>query len=459
MPWSDLSEVTGAITRLLETNIEQVLNPGLNVTVVGTPPDRLGDSVSNTLSLYLYHVKEAAHAQNRPGPGSDIPNIATAPMGLDLFYVLTAHQRNNTSFDAAIEQRLMGFAVKTLHDYPVITDATSIANQQILIGTQRNRNNRLNIELRKLEPEQSLSIWTTGERQFARLAAYYQVGLVLLEPELPRRLPGIVLSVGAIATPMGGVSLTQSRSELVFDLPAVAGGGQQTLHAEPARPSLNAAPTPPATFELRGEGLGTGLRQRLILRNARWTRLDPPAERVPLDAALNAINGWTVDIRADRIDVQIGAQVTFQPTGGGPARTIDVFPGSYTAQIETVLSERVVVNELRTSTSLSNETAFGIAPRIRGHALLPANRIRIDIEPAFALDVALPVAPPLEIQLMIDGVVYRRRNVAAPAAGEFRVDPGSITLGAQFQLAQAGLHPVRLSVEGVDAQPYWITTP
>ena len=458
MPWGDLSEVTGALTRLLETNIEQVLNPGLNVTVVGTPPDQLGSSVTNTISLYLYHVRETAYTQNRPGPGSDIPNIATAPMGLDLFYVLTAHQRTNTGFDAAIEQRLMGYAVKTLHDYPVITDATSIANLPIFTGAQLGRSNRLNVELRKMEPEQSFAIWTTGERQFARLAAYYQVGLVLLEPEPPRRLPGIVLSVGALATPKGGVSLTSSHSDLVFDLPALAGGGQQTLRADPARPSLVAPPTTPSTFTLRGEGLGTGIRQRLILRNTRWAQLSPPADRVPLDPALNAANGWAVDLRPDRIEVQLGTSVTFNPPDA-PQRTIDVFPGSYTAQIETILAERVVAGQLRTTASLSNEIGFGIAPRIRTHQLLASDRIRIDLEPAFALNIGPPVAPELDVQVMIDGEVYRRRGVAQPAAGEFRVDPGSLLIGALFPLATPGLHPVRISVEGVDAQPYWISTP
>ena len=69
MPWSDLSEVTAALTRLIERNIDFVLSPGLNVNVVATPPDQLGTTVLNTISLYLYHVRETAEAQNRPGPG------------------------------------------------------------------------------------------------------------------------------------------------------------------------------------------------------------------------------------------------------------------------------------------------------------------------------------------------------------------------------------------------------
>src|SRR5579864_7782565 len=176
MPWSDLSDVTTALTQLLTLNIHDVL--GQNVTVVATPPDRLGVNALNTLSLYLYHVRETAATQNIPGPGSDVPNIPTAPLGMDLFYILTAHQHTNETFDALMEQRLMGLALKTLHDFPVITDETTVANNIIMPAPERGRGNRLNIELRKLESEQAFAIWTTGERQFTRLAAYYQVGLV-----------------------------------------------------------------------------------------------------------------------------------------------------------------------------------------------------------------------------------------------------------------------------------------
>jgi hypothetical protein len=457
MPWSDLSEVTAALTRLIERNIDFVLSPGLNVTVVATPPDQLGTTVLNTISFYLYHVCETAEAKNRLGPGSDVPNVATAPMGLDLFYLLTAHHRTNVHFDAIVEQRLMGYALKTLHDIPTVSDRTMIAGQQIITGTQRGRGNRLNVELCKLEPNQSFAIWTTGERQFTRLAAYYQVGLVLLEPEPARRIPGTVLSVGAFVTPMGTVTLTGSSSDMSFALPAIAGGGTQTLHAEPARPAVLVVPTANAQFSILGENVSTGIRRQLILRNARWAQLSPPLDRVALDAALNAANGWSVDVRPDRIDVTVGAQLTFTPAGGGPNQTITVFPGTYAVRLDTVRAEQVVAGQLRSQSSTSNEIAFAITPRITGHVLnVPAGTIQIDLDPAFPADIAPPLGPELEIQVVIDGEVYQRVTPAPPVAGQFFVQPNSVLVAATFNLATPGLHSVRLSVEGADAQPHWI---
>ena len=457
MPWADLSEVTAALIRLVERNIDFVLSPGLNVNVVATPPDQVGTTVLNTISIYLYHVRETAEAQNRPGPGNDIPNVATAPMELDLFYVITAHHRTNAHFDAIMEQRLIGYALKTLHDIPIVSDRTMIAGQPIITGTQRGRGNRLNVELRKLEPDQSFAIWTTGERQFTRLAAYYQVGLVLLEPEPARRIPGTVLSVGAFVTPMGTVTLTGSRSDMSFALPAIAGGGTQTLRAEPARPAVLVVPDANAQFSILGDNVSTGIGRQLVLRNARWAQLSPPLDRVVLDPALNAANGWAVDVSADRIDVTVGAQLTFTPAGGGPNQTITVFPGTYAARLDTVRAEQLVAGQLRAQSSTSNEIAFAITPRITGHAVnAPAGTVRIDLDPAFPADIIPPLGPELEIQVMIDGDVYQRVTPGPPAAGQFFVQPNAVLVAATFNLATSGLHSVRLSIEGADAQPYWI---
>jgi hypothetical protein len=456
MPWSDLSEVTAALTRLLERYIDNVVSPGLGVNVVPTPPDRLGTTVSNTISLYLYHVRESAEAQNLAGPGSDLPNIATAPMGLDLFYVMTAHQRTNIDFDASVEQRLMGYALKTFHDVCVVTDATMIAGQQIITGPQRGRNNRLNIELRKLEPETSFAIWTTGERQFTRLAAYYQVGLVLLDPEPPHRMPGTVLSVGAYVTPIGTVTLTGTRSDLRFTLPAVAGGGTQTIRAEPARPALMAAADPNSQFSILGDNLSTGLRRTLVLRNTRWAQLTPPLDRIPLDPALNAANGWTVAFLPDRIDVRVGPQLTFAPAGGGPNQTVQLFPGTYAVRLDTVRAAQVIAGQVRSQSSTSNEIAFAITPRITGHVLNAVpNTIEIDLDPAFPANAT----PDLDIQVIIDGAVYQRKAAGAPAAGEFSVQLNALLVAASFNVGTPGLHTVRVSIEGADAQPYWIEIP
>src|SRR5919108_6017809 len=112
----NLFKVTRTLTDLLTQNITQDIDPSLagllNVTAI--PPEKV-ENPSNTLSLHLYHIAEDPYYKNVLGPGSDVPNVAKAPMALSLFYILTAHHETNSVFDAEIQQKLMGYALKTFH--------------------------------------------------------------------------------------------------------------------------------------------------------------------------------------------------------------------------------------------------------------------------------------------------------------------------------------------------------
>jgi hypothetical protein len=381
-------------------------------------------------------------------------------MGLELYYVLTAHQHTDNTFDAATEQKLMGLALKTLHDNPVITDATQVLAQPVISGDERGRGNRLNIELRKIEPDQAFAIWTTGERQFTRLAAYYQVGLVMLEPQPPQRVPGIVLNLGAFVSPGAAPQLSASFSDLAFTLPPAAGGGLQKMRAQPARPFLLAVPGSDATLTVQGDQMGAGSGRRITLRNARWQALTPAVDRVPLDATrpANQAAGWQLVFQAARFGMRFAPSLQYQPDDGSPPRTLALFPGTYLLQLEIDVPTGAAASAARPLRLTSNQIAIALCPRITGHALLGPNSLRIDLDPAFTLLPGVP-AQPLEIQLVVGGQVYRRIDIGPPLAGEFIAGASDLTLTTPFSTVAASLHSVQLAVEGADAQPYWITTP
>src|ERR1051325_5508740 len=117
----NLFKATKTLTDLLMLNITKNVDTAMDglLTVSAVPPDRV-DPKANTLSLHLYHVAEDPHYKNALGPGNDVPNVAKTPMALRLFYILTAHHETDTnpSFDAATQQKLMGYALKTFHDFP-----------------------------------------------------------------------------------------------------------------------------------------------------------------------------------------------------------------------------------------------------------------------------------------------------------------------------------------------------
>jgi hypothetical protein len=192
----DLSKVTSTLMKLLELNVERL--SGIDVSVTPQPPDKVG-AVTNQLSLHLYHVAEDGYYKNALGHGSDVPNVAKAPMALNLFYILTVHHESDNERDALTEQKLMGFALKTFHDFPVITDQTQIGGTFIIEPLDpelHGHDNKLQIVMRPVSPEDALTFWNSEQTKTARLSAYYEVRVVMLEPEKPKSMPGIVLSLG-----------------------------------------------------------------------------------------------------------------------------------------------------------------------------------------------------------------------------------------------------------------------
>jgi hypothetical protein len=139
--------------------------------------------------------------------------------------------------------------------------------------------------------------------------------------------------------------------------------------------------------------------------------------------------------------------------------------------VEIVLADQLLGTTTREIVRRSNEAVFKLAPRIRDSqppvlipgvpmAPPPANedrrRVTIRLSPNFSLTAATSV------ELAIDGRPYRRVTnfTAVPAENDvtFRVLASSVVVQPDFDLIAPGLHVVRLTVNGVDAQPFWLET-
>lgn len=462
MPLFDLSHVTASLTRALKFNIQR-LEPTLTVEVTTQPPERMSGA-TNTVNLYLYHVAEDPHYRNLAGNLSDARPAQTKPMSLILYYILTTHHEGESGFETEIEQRLMGHALKTLHDFAVIDDETRIPGNgtEILHPDLRGRDNRLEVTLRPVSPEDAITFWSAEERQTARLSAYYEVRYVLLEPEPPRRLPGVVLSLGTFLVNVASPQLAGSQSTVTFTLPASAGGGVQTIVASPARVGL---PPDGNRLTLLGANLAIGQARRLYLRNARWRERAPELERVLVDPDLpaNAAAGWRIREAGDRIEVTIGTELTVAVPAGPPI-VLPVEPGTYHARVEVVKELRVIRGQLKEITDTSNETPFTVGPRVIGASVVDpaAGRIRIDLDPSVDLTPAGPPGP-LDIMVVVDGETYARHDPATPGSilevGEFEPAGATVEFLARFDAGVPGTHPFRLIVEGAESQPFWIELP
>jgi hypothetical protein len=116
----DLSLVTDALRDLLVTavNTSPVFGgqpPPFSVTVSGQHPEIPGQSDCE-LNIYLFHVAPNKHLANRfwsaAAQHSGQPPVASEPLSLDLWYMLSAQSK--TSY--VQEQRLLGIALQCLHD-------------------------------------------------------------------------------------------------------------------------------------------------------------------------------------------------------------------------------------------------------------------------------------------------------------------------------------------------------
>jgi hypothetical protein len=452
----DLSLVTKTLMNLLEkvfkTSPEwSTVDTPSYPPISASPPDSLSDG---SVGIYLYHISEDIHYKNQPSNGNDIPPVRHAPMALNLYYLLTAKAPQDNTLD---EQKMMGIAVKALHDYPLITDSTEIfinstsEYEKVLPDKIQGRDNRLRIVLQPLAHNEAVSYWTAGSSPL-RLSAYYQVSVVFLEPEETKTRSGRVLSYGVHTFVEGAPRLDYSQNSLSFSAP----GGL----SEPREVLLRPAQVPvggQVTFS--GAGL-TGDTMTLLLKSRIW------AEPVEVDSA------WRVAAEGDHISVTVQETISGQ----------EIFPGIYSAVVKVVRHRRLSSGEMRSFEYLSNECPFAITPRIDS-IVLPAiadtgsvegYRFRpyVDIPPT----ATPPEITSLRIKAIKSSVQVYLGSVRLTwwedhsrplAAGEFTVPDPVAANELQFRLpdpipdgvAAGDVLPVRIFVNGAESPPNWIVIP
>jgi len=464
----NLYKVTKTLIDLLTLNITRNIDTSLGgglLQVTAIPPEQV-ENASNTLNFFLYHIAEDAYYKNVLGPGSDVPNVAKTPMALNLFYILTAHHEGGEEpqFDAETQQKLMGYGLKTFHDFPVITDRTQIDGMSVLDAELQGKNNSMEVVLRPVSAEDAIAFWGSEDTRTVRLSAYYEVRVVLLEPELPKTMPGIVLSLGTFLVQAGSPHLAGSQSLVRFQLPARNGGTVQQVEASPARVTLDSPLSlivPHNRFQLVGTNLTLGRSRSLVLKNSLWAKLPPPngpIEQTVVDLGQNL--DWQVGFTPDRVEVKLAPTLTHVKADGTTVN-LPVLPGFYSVLVRSVLEEKVINNELKQIVATSNEIGFAIAPRIVGHTA-PDGSGNIQIDLGGEFDPLHPSFPADAIQVVLTGEVYERVFVDPPTnPREFFVTnaPSNlIRIKPHFPVvvSAAIAHPCRLIVNGAESAPFWI---
>jgi hypothetical protein len=422
----DISKVTSTLVRLLDAHVSSspAWPSGVTLNVSPDPPDRLeGDA---TLGVYLYHAVEDSHRKNLPPSGGNGSPIRFAPMGLNLHYQVTPHSELDDGAGALREQLMLGCALKAFHDFPVVDDDTEIAGTTVLHPSLVGADNRLRIVLQPLPAGEAATYWTAGSQPL-RLAAYYDVAVILLEADEPVSRPGRVLEYGVTVFPAEVPRIEGSSSTLTFTIP-----GEAAPRETVARPAQVA---PGDTLTVQGSALA-GDDTTLLLRGASW---DEPLEADP---------GWAVAATSTRLTANV------QATVGGK----DVVPGVYSAVVRVARRRAATGREARALEQPSNPVPFVVIPRLAAVSGPQADgRATITGETFEHPDVA---AEDVEVYV---GEARLERHQPPPAAlprGAFRVeDANTIQLRLPAGLAPGSTPLLRVVVNGAESPPRWVVVP
>jgi len=428
----DLSLVTRALISLVRAHI--TMSPAwtfpLPPSVTGLPPDKLA---AGSLGIYLYHFAEDSYLKNAVAGGNDAVPVRLVPMAVSLYYQVSAVGDGQDDQATFKEQVLIGCAAKALHDFPVIDDSTVLlrpspqAPLRVLeeVGLD-GEGNKLRIGLQPITAQEATTYWNAGSLS-TRLALYYQVSAVLLEPERPKSVSGRVFQYGVQSFVGSAPRLAGAQNTVHVVVPGLP---PQDVVARPAEVPVDGRVT------FTGYNLSGDVDSRLVLQHAQWP------------GPVEVDDTWAVTGTDDELSATVREAAGAQP----------VVPGTYTARVRVIRSRRLPDGSTRDFPVLSNGTPFSIAARIG--------------DPTFASGIGtvqgytfrspgppLPPFPPDAVQLSVgDTMLAERTGPGALTAGQFRIESAdTLTFRVPTGLPAGQPVSLRLFVLGAESPPRWFT--
>lgn len=184
-----IAAVTSTLRALLEND------PDLAGTFVTTrPPDKArpdGDG-ENRLNVFCYRASMNGAWRNTDLPGRVHPGELAPPLlPLDLHYVVTAYGLDS---DELLGNRMLGRAMRILHDHPVLLPAQLAA--ALPDSDLHDQVERVRLTFEPLSVDDLSKVWGAFQTEY-RFSVYYQAAVILIEGTRPSTAPLPVLARGA----------------------------------------------------------------------------------------------------------------------------------------------------------------------------------------------------------------------------------------------------------------------
>jgi len=382
-----IAAVTATLRKLLEDSVNDI-----NGAVASTqPPDKV--TTTNLVNLFLYQTAINAAWSNRDMPRQVKPGeTGHPPLALNLYYLLTAYG-DGDDLQTVDGHRLLGQAMRALHDHPVLNSAEIKA--AFPDGDLDEQIEHVRITPHPITTDEMSKLWTTFQARY-RISSAYEVSVVLIESARSSHTPLPVLKRGQDDQ---GVD---AQANLTPPFPTLTGA----IFPTERQPSAELGDT----LILRGHHLdGDSLTARFINH-----RLASPRDVV---LARSVTTTETTDV-----------SVTLP---NDPANWV---PGYYAVAL-VINRPSAPVNKISTT----NELSFSIAPRLSAIVAVP-----VAGQPGnftLTLTCSPEVLPEQRVTLLFGG-------------SEIPAEPHTLqTASLAFQLKEvaAGDYFVRLRVDGVDS--------
>jgi len=392
--------------------------PTFSIAVSGAMPETTRKDSGCTLSICLLHVSADKFNRNFvANPSAPLPQralkIPAQPLGLDLFYLLTAFDADNSY---AHEQQAMSIALKCFHENPIVRVTVAIPPAPQTVQEE------FTLTMEVQAPDDVSRLWDAITVPY-RLSAFYKVSVVFMTPPAPpdpvKQAVRFSLAVDPASIPFSssgqviGTSSTQT-----FTSP-------QSTVAQPEIVNSDYSPavvTPGQSFYLYGAGLNGAASSQVYL-------LLPPDYKVEQE-----VTSWKgkPNLQTDsRIVLQLPATIGVLPAAAPT-------PGIYQLRVGSGTLIR------------TNSTPFSIAARIDvstvapNPPVLPGGPIYTVTGEGFATG---------QTQVLLETVPLEESSLPGPC--KFTVkSPQSIDFTIPVGLAP-GTYALRIRVNQVETTPAW----
>lgn len=186
--YTAIAEVSQTLLSLLRQEVDSrddVVSLDAETIALVDPEDVSVDDQTR-LSVSLYHLEENAAMKNSQPRHPTDPNVKEgSPLGLDLYYLLTAHRGGSDESTAQTleQQRVLGLAAQTLHDNAIVS------GEQLAGGLKADGPLTISLVDESLT-ERTNRVSATPESTF-QPSALYQVSTAVVDSQQHETVPSV----------------------------------------------------------------------------------------------------------------------------------------------------------------------------------------------------------------------------------------------------------------------------